>query len=113
MIDKIYYAAVLTLLTGLIIWAIKAFVGKALEQMADQLRNVKEGIQEVKTNVKSNLTDVKLDLKSSTAEVKAHFDKVCSERQSACNSAVGNRISRLEGHGHVGLKGDDAKITSG
>lgn len=111
MVDKIYYGAVLSLLTGLIVWSIKAFVGKALENMAVQLKYVKEGVTEVKDGVKNNIIEARKEIKSSTVELKRHFDDTCVERQTACSGMMNNRLKRMENHGHVGLKGDDAKIT--
>lgn len=119
MIQEIYYGGLLTILTGIIVWAIRSFVGKALENMATQIqyvkdgvRDVKDNVKEVKDNVRTNLTSVRTDLNNSTIELKKHFDKTCGERQASCSRGVDARIHRLESHGHVGLKGDEAKITT-
>lgn len=111
MIDKVYYGVILSVLTGLMIWSIKAFVGKAIESMSAELGHVKEAVVEVKDGVKDNLIEARKEIKSSTRELKQHFDDTCVERQTACSGMMNNRIKRMENHGHVGLKGDDAKIT--
>ncbi len=111
MVDKIYYGVILSVLTGLMIWSIKAFVGKAIEGMSAELTHVKEGLTEAKNGMKNNLNAFTKEIKSSTRELKQHFDDTCVERQTACSGMMNGRLKRMENHGHVGLKGDDAKIT--
>lgn len=99
-VDKVYYGLILSSLAGVLVWAIKSYVGNALKHLGTEIGHVKEGVDKVEKG-----------LGSKTKELKDHFDKTCGERQLACSTVVNTRVSRLEKHGHVGLKGDESKIT--
>lgn len=98
--DKIYYAAILSILTGLIVWSIRAFVGKAIEAMASEIKYVGEGVQRVEKG-----------LEKKTDELKQHFNAACTERQAACSKTVFGRVEKLEKHGHRGLEGEGNRHT--
>lgn len=111
MIDKIYYGVLLFVCFGLSTWAIKALVTRALTTMTTELTKITNEVNGLKTNLDGKYNTLQEKIVAGTKETKKHFDSVCVERQAACSGGVNIRLGRLEGHGHVGLKGENSKVT--
>jgi len=126
MADKIYYGVMLTCLTGLVIWAIKAYVGKALENMAENVESVQESLKEVKTDLRHNeqnlTTMVTVQTTQLKTQLKNHFQSTCIERHSVCQNHIADVLKELKEmnqrqweviskHGHKGLDANGAKVT--